>query len=286
MVASSGFSPQTCGPVSWWTPSWRRTPAGCRTPAHAGSWNHPALCWKTWTWQLLRRSCVTFKIKSAVTRNNLRNSHKIVFFFFLWRLFSPSLFCFDGQRLRWRLRIIFHICIKTERGLTKQLTAEEGRQLVPVTHTRILCSSQWSDVFLWWAFYNSCFRSLHHLVRITPLTQKPHARANGSGISTSKTSYTAFPSTTKATEVFRFLLFFFPSLCRKLVSVLSRECFCNISERRTHKGTDLYTRRGLIYSTCFQCPLCDIYRNMGSCVIGNPDCGFEIDSWLCLQIIW
>lgn len=117
--------------------------------------------------------------------------------------------CFDRQRLRWRLRIIFHICIKTEQGLTKQLTSEEGRQLVPVTHTRILCSSQWSGVFLWWAFYSSCFRSLHHLVRITPLTQKPHARANGSGISTSKTSYTAFPSTTKATEVSRFLLFFF-----------------------------------------------------------------------------
>lgn len=48
------------------------------------------------------------------------------------------------QKLRSEVRIGFHICI---RSLTKRLTSEEGRQLEPVTHTRILCSSQWSQVF-------------------------------------------------------------------------------------------------------------------------------------------
>lgn len=191
MVASSGFFPQTCGTVGWWTPSWRHSPAGCRTPAHAGSWNHPALYWKTWTLQLLRRSNEI---------QNLKSSYK------LWRNRSALMEVkMEGQTHLSHLH-------RNRGGLTKQLTSEEEGQLVPITHTGILCSSQWSGVFLWWAFYNSCFRSLHHLVHITPLTQKPHARTNSSVICNSKTSYTAFPSTTKATQVFRFLSFFSFSL--------------------------------------------------------------------------
>ena len=68
-----------------------------------------------------------------------------------------------------------------KRELTKRLTSEEGRQLVPVTHTRTLCYR--GGAFLWWSFYCSCFRSFQHLVHITPLTQKPHARTNISAIS-------------------------------------------------------------------------------------------------------
>lgn len=152
---------------------------------------------------------------------NLRKKYIHTVFIFIKTLCTIAALLW--WKLRWRLRIIFHICIETERGLTKQLRSG-GRQLVPVTHTRILCSSQWTGVFLWWAFYNSCFRSLHHLVRITPLTQKPHARTNSSVILTFKTSFTEFPSTTKALKVFQFLVFF-GFLYSKLVYVLSWECF-------------------------------------------------------------
>lgn len=101
---------------------------------------------------------------------------------------------------------------------------------------------------------------------------------------------------------------FFHFLCSKLVYILSWVWFClriisatflkcetNCSQSDLHTQRDRHTHTyiqevGLIYSTCFQCPSCDIYRNMGTCVIGNPDCGFEVDSWLsavqCLQIIW
>lgn len=147
---------------------------------------------------------------------------------------------------------------------------------------------------------------MHHLVRITPLTQKPHAHTNSSVLSISQTSFTVFPSTTKAPQVSQFLLLFFSCLCSKLLDILSCDYFwqdtipatflkCGQSvrpahtKRQTHRHTVYIQEAGLIYSTCSQCPLCDIYRNMGTSVIGNPDCGFEVDSWLsavqCVQMI-
>lgn len=86
---------------------------------------------------------------------------------------------------------------------------------------------------------------LHHLVRIIPLTQKPHAHTDSSVISTSKTIHTAFPSTTKAPNVFQFLVFF-SFLCGKLVNrmFLTACYFSNSSQTCTHKGMDIYTRGG------------------------------------------
>lgn len=157
---------------------------------------------------------------------------------------------------------------------------------MPITDTRILCSSKWSELFSLMSFYNSCFCSLCHLVRITPLTQKPHACTNSSVISTTKTSNTAFP-TTKAPQLILFCLFpsFFvvnwSTFFHENVFDWFQQHFCRSCK---HKGTDIHRRYVLMYSTCFWYPLCDIYRNMGTCVIQNPDCGFEVDSWLSANV--
>lgn len=87
---------------------------------------------------------------------------------------------------------------------------------------------------------------LHHLVRIIPLTQKPHAHTDSSVISASKTIHTAFPSTTKAPKCLSVPFIFFSFLCGKLVyRMFWTACyFSNSSQTCTHKGTDIYTRGG------------------------------------------
>lgn len=182
-------------------------------------------------------------------------------------------------------------------SLTKQLTSEEGRrQLVPVTHTKILCSFQWSGVFPLMSFLqlllsfiappgphyasDSKATCLHQQLCDFYLWNKLHGvPINNKG-----------PASLSA-------LLFFPFLCSKPVCVLSWECFwlSIISAtflRFAHRRTVRYRQeRVLIYSTCFHCPWCDIYSNMGACVIRNPDCDVWADSCFsavqCLQnICW
>ena len=58
----------------------------------------------------------------------------------------------------WRglgVRMVFHISMDTEGASRGRSHLKREHSSGPVTHTRILCSSQWSGVSLWWALYNS-----------------------------------------------------------------------------------------------------------------------------------
>lgn len=81
---------------------------------------------------------------------------------------------------------------------------QKGGQLVPVTRTRILCSSLMS-------FLQPLLFLLRHLVHIIPLTQKPHAHVDCSANSTSQAASPAFPSNNKGLPNYS-AAFDFPSL--------------------------------------------------------------------------
>lgn len=115
---------------------------------------------------------------------------------------------------------------------------------------------------------------LHHLVHIIPLTQKATCLHWQFNDFYPLNNLYSVPIDNKGPKTLSVPFIVFSFLGSKLVyRMFLTTC--------THAGTRIYTQEvGLIFSTCCQCPLCDIYRNMGTCVIGKPDCGFEVDSWL------
>lgn len=86
--------------------------------------------------KIMKSSCIVLKNIKYLVRVS-ENTLTFSMFFFL------SLPAYMDTEMESESRVS-HLHRNRE-SLTKQLTCKEGRQLVPVTHTRILCSSEFSS---------------------------------------------------------------------------------------------------------------------------------------------